>query len=118
MHWAHLNRDSFPGGRLYADLSSGAGPAEVLDGFLQALGVLPADVPVHLHQRSTLLRSQLAGRRALVILDNAVDTQQVRPLLPGADCCVLIASRSSLRGLVARDGAHRLDLGGPSDERE
>jgi DNA-binding SARP family transcriptional activator len=116
VHWAHKIAKDFPDGQLYVNLR-GYDPAEplsplpVLDGFLRELGVDPRSIPPSLEERSALFRSTLAGRRMLVLLDNARSADQVRPLLPGtAGCLVLVTSRDDMAGLVARNGAHRLAL--------
>jgi tetratricopeptide (TPR) repeat protein len=85
--------------------------ADALAGFLRALGVPGQDIPAEEAERAARYRSLLAGRRMLVMLDNAGGVEQVRPLLPGSPACaVIVTSRDSLAGLVARDGAERLDL--------
>ncbi|HEV2371738.1 MAG TPA: BTAD domain-containing putative transcriptional regulator, partial [Streptosporangiaceae bacterium] len=116
VHWAHRVADHFPDGQLYVNLR-GYDPgqpmtaSDVLAGFLPALGLEARDIPVETEQRSACYRSLLAGRRVLVVLDNASDAEQVRPLLPGTPACaVIVTSRDSLAGLVARDGARRIDL--------
>jgi tetratricopeptide (TPR) repeat protein len=117
VHWAHQVRPRFPDGDLYADLRGyGPGlplePGAVLTGFLRALGVAGDDIPPELADRSARFRTLVDGRRMLVVLDNASAEEQVRPLLPGtSSCLVIVTSRSSLAGLVAREGASRLDLG-------
>lgn len=117
VQWAHRIAHDFPDGQLYVNLR-GYDPeqpvpaAEALAGFLRALGVAGAEIPLDLDERAGRYRTALAGRRALVVLDNAGSAEQVRPLLPGAaGCLVVVTSRDSLAGLVALDGARRLDLG-------
>jgi len=116
VHWAQRHSGRFPDGELYADLGgyeSGtpALPAVVLDGFLRALNVPGPSIPADIESRAALFRSLAAGRRMLIVLDNAVSAAQVRPLLPGSSsCAVVVTSRSRLAGLVARDGAARVGL--------
>ncbi len=116
LHWAHRVRDRFPDGQLYVNLRGFAAglpvrPIDALAGFLRALGLSEERIPVQADEAAALFRSQLAGRRVLVVLDNAVDAAQVRPLLPAsAGCLTLVTSRDRLSGLVARDGAIRLTL--------
>jgi tetratricopeptide (TPR) repeat protein len=96
-------------------------PAEAVRGFLEALGVEPARVPRDLDSQGALYRSLLAGRRLLVLLDNARDSDQVRPLLPGSETCLaIVTSRNQLSGLIAQEGAHQLglDLLGTGEARE
>jgi DNA-binding SARP family transcriptional activator/Tfp pilus assembly protein PilF len=116
VHWAHQVAERFPDGQLYVNLR-GYDPAqpvtaaETLAGFLRALGVSGKDIPAEENERAARYRSLLAGRQMLVLLDNAGEEAQVRPLLPGSSACVVIVtSRDALAGLVARDGAKRLDL--------
>ncbi|MGW7413855.1 AfsR/SARP family transcriptional regulator [Streptomyces sp. NPDC054863] len=101
---AHLAKPDFPGGQLYADLRGNglepADPGAVLGSFLSALGIPGESVPTSAEDRALLLRTTLDGRRILVVLDNARDPAQVRPLLPGSsDCGVIITSRAMLAGL-------------------
>jgi tetratricopeptide (TPR) repeat protein len=116
VHWAHQVAGRFPDGQLYANLR-GYDPAQpvptadALAGFLLALGVPGQDIPAEEDERATRYRSLLADKQVLVVLDNAGSADQVRPLLPGmAACAVVVTSRDTLAGLVARDGAARLDL--------
>ncbi|WP_058044188.1 AfsR/SARP family transcriptional regulator [Streptomyces roseifaciens] len=111
VQWAHLNRAGFPGGRLYADLR-GFGDtgeptlAEVLREFLLALGVAPLRMPESANGAAALFRSLAADRELLVVLDNARDSEQVRPLLPGGPRCVtVVTSRYRLPGLIVTDAA-------------
>ncbi|HKN56601.1 MAG TPA: BTAD domain-containing putative transcriptional regulator [Amycolatopsis sp.] len=120
VHWSHRVRERFPGGQLFLDLRghSAGTPvtAEVaLGGFLRAVGVPPESLPSTVEERSALLRSRLAGSRTLLLLDNARDADQVRPLLPGPGNLVVVTSRNQMRGLVARDGARRIALGSFDD---
>jgi DNA-binding SARP family transcriptional activator len=116
VRWAHRVLDRFPDGQLYVDLR-GYGPDEpvsaqdALAGFLRALGMDGADIPTEPPDRAASYRTMLAGRRMLVVLDNARTLDQVRPLLPGGrSCFVLVSSRDTLLGLGAREGAHRVSL--------
>ena len=116
VHWGHRAAEGFPDGQLYVNLR-GYDPdrpltaADALAGFLRALGVPGQDIPPGQDERGARYRSLLAGRRMLIVLDNASQAEQVRPLLPGTPgCAVLVTSRDSLAGLVARDGAARIDL--------
>jgi DNA-binding SARP family transcriptional activator len=116
VHWAHQVAGRFPDGQLYVNLR-GYDPeqpvpaADALAGFLRALGVAGPDIPADPEERASRYRSLLAGQRLLVVLDNARSAEQVRPLLPGTpSCAAVVTSRDALPGLVARDGAVRLDL--------
>ncbi|EYT79197.1 regulator [Streptomyces sp. Tu 6176] len=112
VHVAHRARASFPDGQLYVDLQ-GAGqraaePETVLGSFLRALGTADSAIPDSLEERAALYRSVLDGRRVLVLLDNARDAAQIRPLLPGTEgCAALVTSRVRMVGLA---GAHLVDL--------
>ncbi|MEU3659343.1 BTAD domain-containing putative transcriptional regulator [Streptomyces sp. NPDC032940] len=112
VHVAHRARAAFPDGQLYVDLQ-GAGaraaePETVLGSFLRALGTADSAIPDSLEERAALYRSVLDGRRVLVLLDNARDAAQVRPLLPGTDgCAALVTSRVRMVDLA---GAHLVDL--------
>ncbi|WP_232838281.1 AfsR/SARP family transcriptional regulator [Streptomyces geranii] len=127
VHWAHRVADRFPDGQLYVNLRgfdpSGAAmtPDQAVRGFLDALGVPAQRVPVDAEARVGLYRSLLAGRRVVVVLDNARDPAQVRPLLPGsAGCLAVVTSRNRLTGLVAAEGAHpvALDLLSPAEAHD
>jgi DNA-binding SARP family transcriptional activator len=116
VHWGHRVRDRFPDGQLVVDLRGFATgpplrPVEALSRLLRTLGLSADRIPAEPVEVAALYRSQLADRRALVLLDNAHDAEQVRPLLPGGSgCVVLITSRERLDGLVAREGAQHLRL--------
>ncbi|MDF5751209.1 tetratricopeptide repeat protein [Spongiactinospora sp. TRM90649] len=116
LHWAHSRRDLFPDGDLFINLhgydyARPVDPADALTSFLRALGVPPEEIPDDLDARAAMYRTLLHGREMLIVLDNAVTPEQVRPLLPGSPgSLVLITSRSRLSGLVARDGVRRLTL--------
>ncbi len=118
LQWAHQVADRFPDGQLYANLrgfDAGGGqptdPADVLRGFLDAFGVHPERIPPDTESLAALYRSVLAGRRMLVLLDNAADVAQVRPLLPASpECLVIVTSRRELSALAAREGALLVQL--------
>ncbi|MFE3560525.1 BTAD domain-containing putative transcriptional regulator [Streptomyces sp. NPDC059193] len=106
LHVAHRVREAYPDGQLYVDLRGSdpvpADPEAVLSGFLVALGVPGDAVPDGLDARSALFRSVVDGRRLLLVLDNAKDAAQIRPLLPGAvGCAVLTTGRTRPSGLPA-----------------
>ena len=118
VHWARRVAGRFPDGQLYVNLrgydrEGAAVTAEEVTGwFLLALGVPAGQIPADAQARSGLYLSVLAGRRVLIVLDNARDAAQVRPLLPGsAGCLVVVTSRSALAGLAAAEGARPLRLG-------
>ena len=116
IHWAHEAAGRFPDGQLYVNLrgydpAKPMAAADALAGLLRSLGVPGQDIPPEADQRAARYRSLLAGKRMLVVLDNAGSADQVRPLLPGTPACtVVVTSRNALAGLVARDGAASLDL--------
>jgi DNA-binding SARP family transcriptional activator/DNA-binding XRE family transcriptional regulator len=117
VYWAHQVADRFPDGQLFVNLR-GFGPAgaevapcAALASLLSALGVPDTLMPADMAARAALLRSRLAGRRILIVLDNAQDAEQVRSLLPGAPgCLVLVTSRNRLTGLAAAEGARLIPL--------
>ena len=116
VQWARRVREAFPDGQLHVDLRGFAPgppltPHDALARMLRSLGT-PADrIPADAEEAAGLLRTRLAGRRALVLLNNAADADQVRPLLPAdPGCCALVTSRDSLAGLVASHGACRVSL--------
>ncbi len=117
LHWGHRVAGRFPDGQLYVNLR-GFDPAgqpadagQVVCGFLHALGVAPAQIPAALDGQVALYRSVLAGRRMLIVADNALSPAQVRPLLPGTPgSSVLVTSRHHLGGLAAAEGARVLSL--------
>jgi len=125
--WAHQVAGQFPDGQLYVNLrgygpaTNPMSPADALRGFLEAFAIPAGQIPASLESLAGMYRSLLSGRRVLVVLDNARDAAQVRPLLPGeAGCAVVITSRSQLTGLVASDGAAplTLDVLSEADARE
>jgi tetratricopeptide (TPR) repeat protein len=99
-----LAESDFPDVQLYVDLRGADGdglePRAVLAGFLRAFGFDDSNIPHDLQERASVYRSQLVGKRAIVLLDNAQDEAQVRPLLPGNDCAVIITSRRVLGALA------------------
>ncbi len=116
VRWAHQVAPRFPDGQLYVnlrgyDLGSPMPPEDALAGFLRALGVSGHDIPAGVDECAARYRGLLAGRRMLVLLDNARSVDQVRPLLTAsAGCMTLVTSRDAMAGLVAREGAQRIEL--------
>ena len=121
VRWGHRAASTFAEGQLYVNLR-GYGPGTPVDPFavagamLGALGAAGERIPVDPEARFAQLRTELADRRVLMVLDNARDVEQVRPLLPGSSAFVLVTSRNQLRGLVSREGAHRVTLAELSDD--
>lgn len=117
VHWGHQVRDRFPDGQLYVDLRGFDGnreplrPRDALGQLLRGLGLTPQEIPADEDEMIRRYRSLLVDRRMLILLDDAVSAEQVRPLLPGGpSCLVVVTSRNRLGGLVAREGAHPLML--------
>lgn len=116
VHWGHVAAARYPDGQLFVNLHGfdprrPMRPIDALASLLRALGVEPDQIPTELDDAAALYRSTLAGRRVLVVLDNARSTAQVRPLLPGsAGCLAVVTSRERLTELVAQLAAHRLVL--------
>lgn len=117
LHWSHQLKERFPDGHLYINLSGfdpvaePAPPHGILAEFLSALGVPNGRIPDNTPARAALYRSAIHGKKILIVLDNAADSEQVRPLLPNEPkCVVVVTSRSQLDGLVIRDGARRMTL--------
>ncbi|WP_327001863.1 tetratricopeptide repeat protein [Dactylosporangium sp. NBC_01737] len=127
VHWAHRVADRFPDGQLYVNLRgydpgrAALDPAQIIPDLLDALGVAPQTVPAGAAAQAALYRSVLADRRVLVVLDNARDAEQVRPLLPGSPgCLAVVTSRDRLTPLVAVEGAVpvTLDLLAPAEAND
>jgi DNA-binding SARP family transcriptional activator len=123
LHWAHKIAGRFTDGQLYVNLRGfdpggrPMEPVEAMRGFLDALGVTPERIPATPEAQAGLYRTLLADKRMLVVLDNARDAEQLRPLLPGGPgCLVLVTSRNRMAQLIAFDGAHHLGLDLLTDE--
>jgi tetratricopeptide (TPR) repeat protein/transcriptional regulator with XRE-family HTH domain len=123
VHWAHQVADRFPDGQLYINLRGfdpSASPVPVAAALRAVLDTLHggrAQLPETVEAQAGLYRSLLASRRCLIVLDNASDAAQVRPLLPGGPgCLVVVTSRSELTSLIAADGAQLITLGVFSEE--
>jgi tetratricopeptide (TPR) repeat protein len=117
VYWARRRMDRFPDGQLYANLGGfdraevPTGPAVVIHSFLDALHVPAAGIPADPGAAAALYRSLVADKRMLIVLDNARDADQVRPLLPGSRTCrVLVTSRQQLPSLVASAQATQVSL--------
>jgi tetratricopeptide (TPR) repeat protein len=117
LHWAHRVAGRFGDGQLYMNLrgfdpgDAPVAPAEAIRAFLDALGVPPGTIPRTPEGQAGLYRSLMTDRKMLVVLDNARDEEQVRPLLPASPgSLVLVTSRGQLAGLAAADSAHLFDL--------
>ncbi|GIG88593.1 AfsR/SARP family transcriptional regulator [Plantactinospora endophytica] len=127
VHWAHRIRHRFPDGQLYVNLrgfdpgAAPTSPGEAIQGFLDALPAPAGRIPLGLTAQTGLYRSLLADRRVLIVLDNARDAEQIRPLLPGASASlVVVTSRNRLTSLVTAEGAQpvRVDLLTAAESRE
>ncbi|MGH8794420.1 MAG: AfsR/SARP family transcriptional regulator [Stackebrandtia sp.] len=117
LHWAHLRRDAFADGQLYVNLhgfdpaSDPVPPEAALRGLLETLGVKPSVIPTSLDAMAGLYRSMIAGRRMLLLVDDARSSSQVVPLLPGDDACfTVVTGRPGLTALAASHGARSLRL--------
>ncbi|MFF0478866.1 helix-turn-helix domain-containing protein [Streptomyces sp. NPDC004284] len=117
VHWAHRVADRFPDGQLYVDLRGFEGArrpvdaGDALGGFLRDLGVPTEEIPGGTEERAALFREQAAGRRLVVVLDNALDSEHARPLLPAsAGCLTIVTSRSRMSALSAAEGASLISL--------
>jgi DNA-binding SARP family transcriptional activator/Tfp pilus assembly protein PilF len=117
LRWAHQAKHRFADGQLYVNLrgfdasSAPVAPADAISVLLESLDMPASRIPQRLDAQAGLYRSLLAGRQMLIVLDNARDEAQVRPLLPGVpDCVVLVTGRGQLAGLVAAEGARPLTL--------
>lgn len=122
VRWAHRARDRFPDGQLFVNLHGfdpgghAMEPGQALRSLLELLRVPPQQIPSTLEAQAGMYRGRLAGARMLVVLDNARDADQVRPLLPGSsESMVVVTSRDQLTGLVTEGAAHRIRLDGLDD---
>lgn len=117
LHWAHQVRERFPDGQLYVNLrgfdrSAPLTPLDAIAGFLRALGMGSEAIPSDTDEAAALLRSRLADTKTLMVLDNARDSSQVTPLLPGtAGCAAVVTSRSRLPDLAARHDIRQITVG-------
>lgn len=116
IHWSHRQAAAFPDGQVFVNLRGfGSGApmpvATALELVLRGLHVPGDRIPEGVEARSALLRSELADLRMLLVLDDARDSDHIRPLLPGGDSVVVVTSRSQLRSLVSREAAVRVELG-------
>ena len=122
VHAAHKMRSSFPDGQLYVNLRGYARAApltamDVLPRFLRALGVPPESVPLDQDEQEAMFRSRMTDQQVLLLLDNAANAEQIRPLLPGSPgCAVLVTSRDTLRGLAVSHAASNVRLDVLDDE--
>jgi tetratricopeptide (TPR) repeat protein/transcriptional regulator with XRE-family HTH domain len=116
VRWGHRAAGRFPDGQLYLNLrgydpDQPVTPTEALARLLESLGVPGGDIPLDIDACAAAYRSHVGGRRMFILLDNAANVDQVRPLLPDSPACtVVITSRDRMAGLAARDGVHRIDL--------
>ncbi|HXA62123.1 MAG TPA: tetratricopeptide repeat protein [Streptosporangiaceae bacterium] len=116
VHWAHLIADAFPDGHVFIDLRgfsdrAALSPRDALSQALRALNVPDSRIPAEEDELAALYRSQVSGKRLLVVLDDALNSRQAQPLLPGsASCVVVVTARNDLTGLIARNGARALTL--------
>jgi hypothetical protein len=115
LQWVHRVRERFPDGQLFIDLQGyGPGrpvdPASALHSLLVGVGLSEPQIPDDVAARSSMLRTMLADRQALLVLDNALDADHVRPLIPGPGSLSVVTSRNELHGLAVREGADRIAL--------
>ncbi|MFD0560533.1 DNA-binding SARP family transcriptional activator [Stackebrandtia endophytica] len=116
VHWGHAHRRQFPDGQIYVNLrgydrDEPVTPMEALGRLLTALGFSGSDIPDDAAAAGDLYRSATADRRLVVVLDNAREAAQVRPLLPGSGCFTIVTSRDRLTGLTVRDDAQLIQVG-------